>query len=144
MIKMHSRFWNFPFFVQLIFLLCVLGALINAVLSARDVLNSAVLWRLHIGFFILYVGQAAFILAREKWVCLLTFLQGIMALLTTADFIFVPLLQVVGRTYYWLFSPTIEAMKVYQYVFMSAAFTLQMASAAYLWGYLRKKGGKKG
>ena len=134
-----SRFWKFPFFVQLIFLLCVLGALINVVLLTRDVLHGAVLWRLHFGFLVLYVGQAAFILAREKYVCLLTLLQGVMALLTTADFIFVPLLQVVGRTYYWLFNPSITAMKVYQYVFMSAAFTLQLASAMYLWAYLRKK-----
>ncbi len=91
------------------------------------------------GFFILYVGQVAFIWVQEKYVCLLTLLQGVMALLTTADFIFVPLLQVAGRMYYWLCNPTVEAMKVYQYVFMSAAFTLQLASAAYLWGYLRKK-----
>ncbi len=140
--KTLSRFWKFPFFVQLIFLLCVLGALVNIVLLARDVVNSAVLWRLHFGFLLLYVAQAAFILAGEKWVCLLTLLQGIMALLTTADFIFVPLLQVFGRMYYWFFHPTVEAMKIYQYVFMSAAFTLQMTSAAYLWGYLRQKGGK--
>lgn len=137
--KILNRFWQFPFFVQLIFLLCVLGALINVVLLMRDMLHGAVLWRLHVGFFVLYVGQAGFILAQEKYVCLLTLLQGIMALLTTADFIFVPLLQVAGRLYYWLCNPTIEAMKVYQYVFMSAAFTLQLASAAYLWGYLRKK-----
>lgn len=137
--KLIDRFWKFPFFVQLIFLLCVLGALINTVLLTRDMLHSAVLWRLHFGFFILYVGQAAFILVQEKYVCLLTLLQGIMALLTTADFIFVPLLQVAGRMYYGWFHPGIEAMKVYQYVFMSAAFTLQLASAAYLWGYLRKK-----
>ena len=140
--KTLSQFWKFPFFVQLIFLLCVLGALINAVLLTRDMLHGSVLWRLHLGFFMLYVGQAVFILVREKFVCLLTVLQGVMALLTTADFIFVPLLQVFGRMYYWLFSPTVEALKVYQYVFMSAAFTLQMASAAYLWGYLRQKGGK--
>ncbi len=137
--KLINRFWQFPFFVQLIFLLCVLGALINTVLLTRDILHGAVLWRLHVGFFVLYVGQAAFILVQEKYVCLLTLLQGVMALLTTADFIFVPLLQVFGRMYYWLFHPTVETVKVYQYVFMSAAFTLQLASAAYLWGYLRKK-----
>ena len=139
MMKVLNRFWKFPFFVQLIFLLCVLGALINVVLLVRDIQYDAVLWRLHFGFLILYVGQAGFILAQEKYVCLLTLLQGVIALLTTADFIFVPLLQVAGRMYYWLFNPSVEAMKVYQYVFMSAAFTLQLASAAYLWGYLRKK-----
>lgn len=135
------RWLRFPFFVQLVWLLCVLGALSNVWLLMRDMFTSAILLRLHLGFFILYAGQAAFILVREKYVCLLTILQGIMALLTTADFIFVPLLQVVGHTYYWLCSPSVEALKVYQYVFVSAAFTLQMASAAYLWGYLRKQGG---
>ena len=136
--KILNRFWTFPFFVQLIFLLCILGALVNVVLLVRDVMQGGLLLRLHIGYFILYVAQAFFILAREKYVALLTLLQGIIALLTTADFIFVPLLQIVGKLYYWLFHPTVEQLKVYQYVFMSSAFTLQLASAAYLWGYLRK------
>ena len=139
MMKIINRFWKFPFFVQLIFLLCVLGALMNIVLLTRDVLHNAVLWRLHFGFLMLYVGQAFFIIAHEKYVCLLTLLQGLIALLTTADFIFMPLLQVLGQCYYWLFNPSIETMKIYQYVVMSAAFTLQMAGAAYLWLYLRKK-----
>lgn len=137
--KFLSRFGQFPFFVQLIVLLCMLGACINILLLGHDALYGAILWRLHLGFFILYVAQAVLILAGEKWACLLTLMQGILALLTTADFIFVPLLQVAGRMYYWLFDPSIEAMQVYQYVFVSAAFTLQLASAGYLWGYLRKK-----
>ena len=139
MMKFLNRFCKLPFFVQLIVLLCVLGAFINIILLTRDVLHGAILWRLHFGFFVLYVAQVAFILAGEKWVGLLTLLQGIMALLTTADFIFVPLLQVAGRIYYWLFDPSVEAMKIYQYIFISASFTLQLASAGYLWGYLRKK-----
>ena len=137
--KILIRFWKFPFFIQLIFLLCVLGALVNVVLLTRDIADSAVLWRLHFGFLVLYVAQAVFILMREKWVCFLTILQGGMALVLTADFIFVPLLQIFGRMYYWLFHPTIETMTIYQYVFISVAFTLQMASAAYLWGYFKKK-----
>lgn len=138
-----NRFVKFPFFVQLLVLLCLLGALVNVVLLGRDVLNGAVLWRLHVGFLMLYVAQAGLILAQEKYVCLLTLLQGVMALLTTADFIFVPLLQVAGRLYYWVCNPSLEAMKVYQYVFMSAAFTLQLASAGYLWGYFYKRGENK-
>ena len=121
----------------------MLGALINVVLMARDLLNGAILLRLHIGFFILYIAQVVFIFTEEKFVALLTLLQGIMALLTTADFIFVPLLQISGHLYYWLCAPSLEAMKEYQYIFMSLAFTLQLASAAYLWGYFKQKGGKR-
>ena len=105
------------------------------VLLARDVFSGGILWRLHMGFLLLYAGQTVFILMQEKFVALLTLLQGIIALVTMFDFIFVPILQLVGHTYYWLASPTIEALKVYQYVFVSAAFTLQMASAGYLWFY---------
>lgn len=139
MMKFFNRFCKFPVFVQLILLLCVLGMFINVILLVRDVSYGVILWRLHFGFFILYMAQVVFILAEEKWVCLLTLLQGIMALLTTADFIFVPLLQAMGWIYYWLFDPSMEATKVYQYLFISIAFTLQLASAGYLWGYLRKK-----
>lgn len=133
------RFFRFPGFVQLIWLLCVLGALINMCLMAKDLFRDPVLFRLHLGYFILYAGQVIFILLQEKYVALLTFLQGIMALLTTVDFIFTPFLQSVGHLYYWAFSPSIESLKVYEYVFVSAAFTLQMASAAYLWNYLHVK-----
>lgn len=139
MMKLVKRFLKFPFFVQLIFLLCVLGVCTNGVLLTRDVLYDAVLWRLHFAFLILYLGQTVFILTEEKWVFLLTFLQGIVALMTTADFIFLPLLRVLGQLYYWLFNPTVQALEVYQYVLVSAAFTLQLASVVYLWGYFRKK-----
>ena len=49
------------------------------------------------------------------------------------------LLQAIGHTYYWLFSPSIESLKVYQYVFVALAFTLQMAGAAYLFFYFRQQ-----
>lgn len=137
--KLLIRFMRFPVFVQLIWLLCVLGALINLWLMGRDLFTDPVLLRLHLGYFILYVGQVVFILLQEKYVSLLTLLQGIIALLTTVDFIFTPLLQVIGHTYYWICSPSVESLKIYQYVFVSAGFTLQMAGAAYLWGYLRLK-----
>ena len=137
--KILFRFLRFPFFVQVICLLCALGALTNLVLIGRDILTGAVLLRLHIGFFILYAAQVVFILTQEKFVALLTLLQGVMALLTTADFIFVPLLQIAGHLYYWLCAPSLEAMKEYQYLFMSLGFTLQLASAAYLWGYFKQK-----
>lgn len=133
------RFLCFPVFVQLIWWLCVLGALINLWLMGRDLMTNPVLLRLHLGYFILYVGQIVFILLQEKYVACLTLLQGIIALLTTVDFIFSPVLQALGHLYYWAFTPSVETLKIYQYVFVSAAFTLQMAGAAYLWLYLRAK-----
>ncbi|MBP5616526.1 MAG: hypothetical protein J6X06_01845 [Elusimicrobiaceae bacterium] len=124
--------------MQLLVVLCTVGAATNLVLLLRDVFfQQPILWRLHVGFLMLYVAQVLFVLIPEKYVCLLTVLQGIVALMTTADFIFTPLLQIAGLLYHGFFSPTLEQLKVYQYVFMSAAFTLQMASAAYLWGYLK-------
>ncbi len=140
--KLINRFVRFPLFVQLIWAFCVLGMLINLWLIVRDLLTDPVLFRLHLGYLILYVGQVVFILLEEKYVSALTVLQGVVALLTTVDFIFTPLLQLVGHTYYWLFSPSIESLKVYQYVFVSLGFTLQMAGAAYLWGYFRLKTSK--
>lgn len=134
-----QRFIQFPLFIQLIWLLCVIGMLTNIWLIGRDLLTNSVLFRLHLGYCILYVGQVCFILVQEKYVSLLTILQGIIALLTTVDFIFTPLLQAVGHTYYWAFSLSVESLKIYQYVFVSLAFTLQMASAAYLWSYFRLK-----
>lgn len=137
--KSLSRFLHFPLFVQLIWAFCVLGTLINLWLIARDLLTDPVLFRLHLGYLILYVGQVVFILLEEKYVSALTVLQGIIALFTTVDFIFTPLLQAIGHTYYWLFSPSIESLKVYQYVFVALGFTLQMAGAAYLFFYFRLK-----
>ena len=137
--KLLTRLLHFPLFVQLIELLCVLGVFLNLWLIGRDLMTDSVLFRLHLGYLILYVGQVAFILMEEKYVSALTVLQGIIALLTTVDFIFTPILQLVGQVYYWVFDPSIEALKVYQYVFVSLAFTLQMASAAYLFFYFRTK-----
>ena len=134
---LFKRFLHFPFFVKLIWLFCVLGTVINVWLIGQDLAVDPILFRLHLGYLILYIGQVVFILLKEKYVCLLTILQGLIALLTTVDFIFTPLLQAIGHTYYWMFPMSVESLKVYQYVFVSCAFTLQMASAAYLWGYLR-------
>jgi hypothetical protein len=50
-------------------------------------------------------------------------LQGLLALLTNADFTFVPLLRVLGQFYY-IFSatPSVEAMTVYKYVFVRRVY----------------------
>ncbi len=76
------------------------------------------------------------ILTQEKFVAVLTFLQGLAALFTTADFIFTPLVQAAGLIY-WMSNPPVDTRSVYKYIFMSVAFTLQMACAAYLWFYFR-------
>ena len=107
-----KRFLLLPLFIQVIWILCVAGSLTNACLLVRDVFEGGILWRLHMGFFLLYCGQTVFILLKEKYVVLLTLLQGVLALLSTFDFTFVPLLQLVGHLYYWMSSPSLEAAKV--------------------------------
>ena len=123
------RFCSFSLFVQMFICFCLLGLLINSVFIYRDLNQGGVLLRLHLGFSVLYLTQIVFIFLHEKWVCVLTVLQGILALFTTADFVFVPLLRVLGQFYFVFFYPTIERMKIYKYVFISLAFTLQMFSA---------------
>lgn len=132
-----NRFCQFPPFVQLIIVLCVVGFLTNSYLLGKDIFKgSSILWRLHLGFFLLYISQLGFIFWREKYVCFLTVLQGILALLTTADFIFVPILRMLGEIYFAVWFPSVEEMKVYKYIFISLAFTLQMYSAYRLFSFL--------
>ena len=100
--------------------------------------SGSVLWQLHAGFLLLYAGQVFFILTQEKYVAVLTLLQGLAALATTADFMFVPLLQIAGL-FYWFSNPPVDTQSVYKYIFVSAAFTLQLASAGYLWFYFREQ-----
>ena len=70
-----------------------------------------------------------FIFLHERMVWVIAVLQGILALVTNADFTFVPLVRIIGRTIYALTDPTVEAAKVYKYVLISVSFTLQMLSA---------------
>ncbi len=134
--ELVTKLWNAPYFIRLTWLLCLLGVACNILLLVRDVSAASILWRLHAGFLILYVGQVVFILTQEKFVAVLTFLQGLAALFTTADFIFTPLVQAVGMVY-WLSNPPVDTRSAYMYIFVSVAFTLQMACAAYLWFYFR-------
>ncbi len=129
-----KSFWNTPFFIRLIGLLCLLGVACNLFLLGRDFIFGSMLWRLHTGFLLLYIGQVIFIFAQEKYVAVLTLLQAFAAFVTTADFIFTPVLQVAGL-FYWLSNPPIDTQSVYKYLFISAALTLQLASAGYLWFY---------
>ena len=135
--KLLKRLWKTPVFLRLIAFFCFLGALADFGLLCRDFLTDASLWRLHAAFLILYIGQLFFILLQERYVSILTVLQGFFALRTAADFIFTPLLQVFALLY-WMTGPTLESQEAYEYIFVSAAFTLQMASAAYIWFYFKK------
>lgn len=137
--KLFRNFLRLPFFIQLVLLLCMLGTCLNAMLLWHDLFNGLLLWRLHACYLILYAAQVVLILAHEKYVCLLTLLQGVLALLTSADFIFVPILQALGNGYYWLCNPSVAALKEYQYVFEALASSLQLAAAYYLWAYFRRK-----
>ena len=131
-------FWRSPWFVRIVGLLCWLGLASNVGLLVKDVMQHAILWPFHLGFLILYTGQIVLIFLRNRYVCILTALQGLVALGTTADFIFTPVLQVLGFLYL-LTNPSLESQKVYEYLFVSAGFTLQLASAAYLWFYFSPK-----
>lgn len=116
--------------IQLILVFCLLGAFSNLVLLCRDVASGGVLLRLHMGFFILYAGQIAFIFLHEKFVWLLAVLQGLLALFTSADFTFMPLLRGAGNVFFFIVTePTLEMMQAYKYSLISLAFTLQLLSA---------------
>lgn len=133
MMILWKRYTAFSFFTQLVLVLCVLGALVNCVFIGKDIASNGILLRLHIGFLVLYLFQIVFIFWHEKYVCVLTVLQGLLALLTNADFIFVPLLRVVGSLYYATGTPSVEGLKVYKYIFVSLAFTLQLFTAYVLY-----------
>ncbi len=130
--------------VKAILCFCVIGLLCNLVLVGRDIAHDGILLRLHLGFLILYAGQVVFIWLQERLVWMLAVLQGIMALLTNADFTFMPLLRVLGGLVFaFNTDPSIEFTKVYQYVIISLAFTLQMLSAFALFSLLPKPRARK-
>ena len=81
---------------------------------------------------------------HERAVCVLAALQGVLALLTNADFTFVPLMRVMsGWMYALMGQPSVEMMAVYKYVFISLAFTMQMLSAYALFSLLPKPAKKE-
>ena len=125
--------------VKIILVFCVLGALSNGVLVCRDIAQGGILLRLHVGFLLLYVAQVVFILLPERMVWVLAALQGVLALLVNADFTFMPLVRLLGRVAY-IVSPNmaLEHIKVYRYMMVSLAFTLQMLSAYILFSLLPK------
>ncbi len=137
MTKWTDSFWGLNAWVKAVLCFCALGALTNAGLICKDWAQGGILWRLHLGFFVLYTGQVVFILCRERLVWVLAALQGIMALLTTADFTFMPLVRFLGHVVYFCWpEPSLEYAKVYQYILISLSFTLQMLSAYILFSLL--------
>lgn len=134
MSQMLSRFWKVNVYVKIILVFCVYGLLVNSFAVLRDIRTDGVLFRLHLGFLLLYAGQAAFILLREKWVSVLTVLQAALALGSNLDFTFMPLLGFAGRIYAALCpNLTVEGLAVYKYVLVSLSVTAQLASAWILW-----------
>ena len=133
-----NRWKELNIWLKLIVCFCLLGALVNGVLIGQDITSNGILLRLHAGFFILYTAQIVFIFLQERLVWVLAVLQGVMALLTNADFTFVPLVRVIAHVLYSLTEPTVESAKVYKYVLISASFTLQMLSAYAEFSLLKK------
>lgn len=134
-----KRFSRFNFWVKVIFFFCLFGVLVNTYLLCKDIRTDGVLFRLHAGFWVLYLSQAVFILLQERYVAVLAVVQGLLALFTNADFTFVPLLQVLSRFYFAVHpTPSLEAIAVYKYVFISLAFTLQMLGAYTLFSLIPK------
>jgi hypothetical protein len=83
------------------------------------------------------VSQVLLIWCKEPLTAVLTIVQGFIALLTTRDFIFFPVLKVIGMGWYGLLDPSVQTLKAYEYVFVSMAFTLQMTGAYYIWATFR-------
>lgn len=94
--KLIVRFTGLNIWVKVIIGFCLFGAFVNLFLVARDISSGGILLRLHAGFLVLYLAQVVFALLHERAVCVLAALQGVLALLTNADFTFVPLMRVMS------------------------------------------------
>lgn len=141
--KLLSSFMRLNIWLKVIFIFCLFGALVNFVLLWEDVLSGGILLRLHLGFFILYAGQAVFILLRERFVFILALLQAVLALWSNADFTFAPLIRMLGRLYYVSHQMTVQELSVYKYVFISLAFTLELFKAYLIFHLLPAPAAKK-
>lgn len=137
MISLARRFFVLPFLLKVIWTFCLLGALLNMVFIGRDLQGNGILLRLHVGFFILYAGQVAFILLQERMVWILSLLQAFLAFLSNLDFTFVPVGRVVGYLVYGFYgSFSLEAMEAYKYVFVSFCLTLELLKTWLLFALL--------
>ena len=124
-----TRWQALNVWLKIIVFCCLLGCISNGILIARDLTSSGILLRLHSGFFVLYASQIVFIFLQERMVWIIAVMQGFLALLTNADFTFIPFVRVLGRFMYIFTEPTVEMLKIYKYVLISASFTLQMLAA---------------
>ena len=124
--------------MQTLLILCVAGVLLNGALLWRDIAGNSVLWHLHACFLLLYGAQAGLIWLKEPMTSVLTLVQGGIALISTRDFIFFPVLKVIGMSWIGLCDPSVQTLKAYEYIFVSLAFTLQMTSAYYIWATFRR------
>lgn len=131
------RFLSLDFWLKLIWLFCLFGAVLNLVYVCHDVRHDGLLLRLHTGFLALYAGQAVFILMKERMVFVLSLLQAFLAFLTNADFTFVPLVRLLGRFVYAAAGGfSVEQMEVYKYVFISLCLTLELLKTWFLFALL--------
>lgn len=142
MFKRVNSFLKLDIWLKVIVILCGMGAIVNGVLLWKDMVSGGVLLRLHLGFFILYVGQFVFILWQERMVFILSLLQAVLALWSNADFTFSPILRILGRFYSMSHVMSVPEISVYKYVFISLAFTLELFKT-YLLFVLLPSGAKK-
>ena len=128
MIKKWCRaFAELNYWLKIIWIFCCAGAFINLLLICRDLANGGILLRLHIGFFILYIGQVVFILLKERMVFVLSLLQALLAFVSNLDFTFVPVVRVAGHLIYSVSGGlSLEALDVYKYVLVSFCLTAEL------------------
>ncbi len=135
--KLWDRFCQWNLLLKIIWIFCVLGVLVNSWLICRDFTHTKILLHLHLGFFVLYVGQVVFMLMDERMVFVLSLLQAFMALWTNLDFTFVPFLRIMGYLTFVAHGPfSLDQMEVYKYVFVSICFTCELLKTALLWALL--------
>ena len=127
--RLITRWEELNLWLKIIVFFCLIGSLSNLILVCRDLSSSGILLRLHSGFLILYVSQVVFIFLRERFVWVIAVVQGVLALMTNADFTFVPVVRMIGRASYIFLNPSVEFWKVYKYILISASFTIQMLVA---------------
>lgn len=138
--KILLCFADMNIWVKVVLFFCLCGLIANTLQVCRDIDTGSILLKLHIGFLLLYASQVVFIFWQERMVWMIAVLQGALALMTNADFTFVPLVRVIGNIYYTI-SPgfTVEEVKVVKYIFISLCFTLQMLGAYILFSLIPKR-----
>lgn len=126
-LKLSKRFMELNIYIRVILIFCLFGTFVNIFSMIDDIRTGGVLFRLHFGFFLLYVSQVIFLMMKERMVFVLSLLQVFVAFITNADFTFVPILRLIGYFYYAL-GPTMTAehIRVYKYVFLSACVTTEL------------------